>query len=99
MSGHTHLKASKRTPQWGIGRHVLGSQIYDYWLDPHGQMLEHWTDGDLFNNETPPMSSASATCSPRSGAQRPAAHRPDHHIETSRTITAGRAGFPCAESL
>ncbi len=54
MSGHTHLKANKRTPQWGIGRHVLGSQIYDYWLDPHGHMLEHWTDGDLFNNETPP---------------------------------------------
>ena len=54
MSGHTHLKANNRTPQWGIGRHVLGSQIYDYWLDPHGHMLEHWTDGDLFNNETPP---------------------------------------------
>ncbi len=53
MSGHTHLKANNRTPQWGIGRHVLGSQIYDYWLDPHGHMLEHWTDGDLFNNETP----------------------------------------------
>ncbi len=54
MSGHSHLKANKRTPQWGIGRHVLGSQIYDYWLDPHGHMLEHWTDGDLFNTETPP---------------------------------------------
>lgn len=54
MSGHTHLKASKRAPQWGIGRHVIGSRIYDYWLDPHGNMLEHWTDGDLFNNETPP---------------------------------------------
>ena len=54
MSGHTHLHANKRTAQWGVGRHVLGSQIYDYWLDPHGHMLEHWTDGDLFNNETPP---------------------------------------------
>jgi catechol 2,3-dioxygenase-like lactoylglutathione lyase family enzyme len=54
MRGHSHLKAKARTPQWGIGRHVLGSQIYDYWLDPHGYMLEHWTDGDLFNNQTPP---------------------------------------------
>ncbi len=54
MVGHSHLKANGRTPQWGIGRHVLGSQIYDYWLDPHGSMLEHWTDGDLFNNDTPP---------------------------------------------
>ena len=40
--------------QWGIGRHILGSQIYDYWLDPWGHMVEHWTDGDLFNNQTPP---------------------------------------------
>jgi catechol 2,3-dioxygenase-like lactoylglutathione lyase family enzyme len=54
MNGHTHLHANGRTAQWGVGRHVLGSQIYDYWLDPHGHMLEHWTDGDLFNNETPP---------------------------------------------
>ena len=54
MMGHSHLKANNRTPQWGVGRHVLGSQIYDYWLDPYGHMLEHWTDGDLFNNETPP---------------------------------------------
>ena len=54
MSGHTHLKNAGRTAQWGIGRHILGSQIYDYWLDPYGHMVEHWTDGDLFNNETPP---------------------------------------------
>ena len=55
MRGHSHLTAAGCTHQWGIGRHILGSQIYDYWLDPHGHMLEHWTDGDLFNNETPPQ--------------------------------------------
>ncbi|MCU1397961.1 MAG: Glyoxalase/bleomycin resistance protein/dioxygenase [Acidimicrobiales bacterium] len=54
MTGHTHLTARRRHPQWGIGRHILGSQIYDYWLDPYGNMIEHWTDGDLFNNATPP---------------------------------------------
>ncbi len=54
MNGHTHLAANKRAAQWGIGRHLLGSQIYDYWLDPHGHMVEHWTDGDLFNNDSPP---------------------------------------------
>jgi catechol-2,3-dioxygenase len=54
MRGHSHLLAAHRTHQWGIGRHVLGSQIYDYWLDPHGHMVEHWTDGDLFNDRTPP---------------------------------------------
>ena len=33
----------------GIGRHVLGSQIFDYWKDPWGHVLEHFTDGDLLN--------------------------------------------------
>jgi catechol 2,3-dioxygenase-like lactoylglutathione lyase family enzyme len=54
MAGHTHLTRAERHHQWGIGRHILGSQIYDYWLDPYGHMVEHWTDGDLFNNKTPP---------------------------------------------
>jgi catechol 2,3-dioxygenase-like lactoylglutathione lyase family enzyme len=54
MGGYTHLVAAERHHQWGIGRHILGSQIYDYWLDPYGHMVEHWTDGDLFNNTTPP---------------------------------------------
>ena len=54
MRGNSHLAAAQRTHQWGIGRHILGSQIYDYWLDPHGHMVEHWTDGDLFNSRTPP---------------------------------------------
>jgi hypothetical protein len=34
------------TPSWGIGRHILGSQVFDYWRDPHGFEIEHWTDGD-----------------------------------------------------
>lgn len=58
MRGHSHLAAAQRTHQWGIGRHILGSQIYDYWLDPHGHMVEHWTDGDLFNNQAPPGSAS-----------------------------------------
>lgn len=48
MLGHTHLKRARRTPAWGVGRHILGSQIFDYWKDPWGHELEHWTDGDLF---------------------------------------------------
>ena len=32
---------------WGIGRHVFGSQIFDYWYDPAGNVAEHFTDGDL----------------------------------------------------
>ena len=48
MVGHDHLKQDGRIPAWGIGRHILGSQIFDYWKDPFGNELEHWTDGDLF---------------------------------------------------
>lgn len=54
MLGHTHLADGDHTHYWGIGRHILGSQVYDYWRDPFGHVLEHWTDGDLFNNTTPP---------------------------------------------
>lgn len=48
MVGHERLKAAGRTAEWGIGRHILGSQVFDYWRDPWGHTLEHWTDGDLF---------------------------------------------------
>ncbi len=34
---------------WGIGRHVQGSQIFDYWRDPDGYMVEHFSDGDMFD--------------------------------------------------
>ena len=48
--GHEHLKTlGKYRHMWGIGRHLLGSQIFDYWLDPWGQMHEHWTDSDRLN--------------------------------------------------
>src|ERR1700730_16494718 len=39
---------------WGIGRHVQGSQIFDYWHDPDKLMVEHFTDGDLFDNTVEP---------------------------------------------
>jgi len=55
MLGHQHLKARRRKPAWGVGRHVLGSQIFDYWKDPFGNELEHWTDGDLFTAADPPQ--------------------------------------------
>ncbi len=51
MAGHEHLKAKERQHEWGVGRHVLGSQIFDYWRDPWGHTVEHWTDGDLLNAE------------------------------------------------
>ncbi len=52
MAGHEHLRGRNYAHHWGVGRHVVGSQIYDYWRDPFGNVVEHWTDGDLFNAST-----------------------------------------------
>lgn len=54
MLGHEYLKAREREAAWGVGRHIMGSQIFDYWKDPFGNELEHWTDGDLFTAADPP---------------------------------------------
>lgn len=35
---------------WGIGRHVQGSQLFDYWRDPDDLLVEHYADGDLFDS-------------------------------------------------
>jgi len=34
---------------WGLGRHIQGSQIFDYWRDGDRAMFEHYTDGDVFD--------------------------------------------------
>ena len=51
--GHEYLKDNGHRHSWGIGRHILGSQVFDYWFDPYGFRVEHWTDGDLLNSDTP----------------------------------------------
>lgn len=38
---------------WGIGRHLLGSQIFDYWRDPAGDVVEHYLDSDCYGAERP----------------------------------------------
>jgi catechol 2,3-dioxygenase-like lactoylglutathione lyase family enzyme len=52
--GHDWLREKEWTPVWGIGRHLLGSQVFDYWQDPFGSLIEHFTDGDLFEQTTEP---------------------------------------------
>lgn len=39
---------------WGIGRHIQGSQIFDYWRDRDRLMFEHFADGDLFDSSMEP---------------------------------------------
>lgn len=31
----------------------MGSQIFDYWFDPSGFILEHYVDGDLLDMNEP----------------------------------------------
>lgn len=51
--GHNVLRANGHRHMWGIGRHVLGSQLFDYWYDPDGMEFEHYTDGDVFTADYP----------------------------------------------
>jgi len=51
MAGNDYLKSAAYKHQWGVGRHVEGSQVFDYWRDPFGNKIEHWTDGDLVNDD------------------------------------------------
>ena len=54
IMGHEHMRRlDKYEHFWGLGRHVLGSQVYDYWADPWGRVHEHWTDSDRLNSDTP----------------------------------------------
>jgi len=46
--GQNVLRARGHRHMWGLGRHILGSQLFDYWYDPDGMEFEHYTDGDLF---------------------------------------------------
>ncbi len=52
--GHEHLAGvGKYEHVWGLGRHILGAQVFDYWCDPWGRLHEHWTDIDLLSAEVP----------------------------------------------
>ncbi|MCW6530772.1 VOC family protein [Sphingomonas sp. MMSM20] len=51
--GQQHLRAQGWNHHWGIGRHVLGSQIFDYWKDNAGDEWEHYADGDIMTADYP----------------------------------------------
>lgn len=51
--GHRILRERRWQHAWGIGRHILGSQLFDYWCDPWGAKHEHYCDGDLLTSAFP----------------------------------------------
>jgi catechol 2,3-dioxygenase-like lactoylglutathione lyase family enzyme len=48
LSDHGYFRS------WGIGRHIQGSQLFDYWRDPDGFLVEHFSDGDMFDSTLEP---------------------------------------------
>lgn len=50
--GHDYLAEKGYELCWGVGRHVLGSQVFDYWFDSDKFIVEHYADGDLVNRDT-----------------------------------------------
>ncbi|MFL6108078.1 MAG: VOC family protein [Marmoricola sp.] len=61
-AGGEYLRERGYQRAWGIGRHIQGSQLFDYWHDPDRLMVEHFADGDLFDSSVEtgwaPMSKA-----------------------------------------
>ena len=53
-AGGEYLRERGYFRSWGIGRHIQGSQLFDYWRDPDGFMVEHFADGDVFDSTLEP---------------------------------------------
>ncbi|WP_438490196.1 VOC family protein [Streptomyces sp. S186] len=53
-AGGQYLAERGYKRSWGIGRHIQGSQLFDYWRDPDKLMVEHFADGDLFDCDLEP---------------------------------------------
>ena len=54
MVSHRFLQGRNHQSVWGVGRHPLGSHVFDMWKDPNGLRFETYSDTDWCNNERPP---------------------------------------------
>ena len=52
--GNQWLHNKGYVSEWGVGRHLLGSQVFDYWRSPYGHIFEHYADGDLLTSDVKP---------------------------------------------
>lgn len=87
-AGQQHMRNRGWSHAWGIGRHRLGSQLFDYWSDPWGAHHEHYSDGDVFTEEHPlGVSIASAQAMSQWGQIMPATFiRPKINLATLITL-------------
>jgi hypothetical protein len=67
---------------WGIGRHVLGSQLFNYHFDPSGFSVEHYADGDVFDASYPTRYHESG----KEGLYQWGPDLPDHFIEVKPSL-------------
>jgi catechol 2,3-dioxygenase-like lactoylglutathione lyase family enzyme len=73
MTSHDYLMTRGYKLDVGVGRHLLGSQIFDYWRDPFGFRVEHYSDGDVVNDDHEPTTfTGSAAETTQWGAEPPA---------------------------
>ena len=81
--GQQVLRAQGHRHVWGIGRHLLGSQLFDYWFDPDGFEYEHYTDGDVFTADVETAYSALEFGGIWAwGADAPASMKPKKNLRT-----------------
>jgi catechol 2,3-dioxygenase-like lactoylglutathione lyase family enzyme len=55
MFAHRHLQRQGYELVWGVGRHPLGSHVFDTWKDPNGLRFETYSDTDLCNDQRAPL--------------------------------------------
>ncbi|MEC3947860.1 VOC family protein [Sphingobium sp. HWE2-09] len=61
--GHRWMTHKQHESVWGVGRHPLGSHVFDVWRDPSGYRFETFSDTDLCNASIPTTSHSIADAS------------------------------------
>jgi catechol 2,3-dioxygenase-like lactoylglutathione lyase family enzyme len=60
-----HMSSKEHKHNWGVGRHIVGSNIFDQWIAPWGLMHEYFADMDMLDANAPtgrtPVSESLAT--------------------------------------
>jgi hypothetical protein len=80
-AGSEWLQQQGWVKAWGIGRHVLGSQLFSYHYDPSGFTVEHYVDGDVFDAAYPTRWHEAS----KAGLYLWGPDVPDHFIDMSMT--------------
>jgi catechol 2,3-dioxygenase-like lactoylglutathione lyase family enzyme len=68
---------------WGVGRRVLGSQIFNYHFDPSGFAVEHYADGDMLDTSYPTRSHQAG----KAGIYQWGPVMPDHFIDLAPSFS------------